>query len=78
MAACPSEGERDTGVRGICRLPEVLSRRFPVRYRLTAERRKSPLYLILPSLYKTCLRTLGSYFLTSIFSGWRRLFLVVV
>jgi hypothetical protein len=35
-------------------------------------------YFILPSLYGTCLRTTGSYFLTSIFSGMVRLFLSVV
>ncbi len=35
-------------------------------------------YLIFPSVYDTCLRTTGSYFLRSIFSGWLRLFLVVV
>src|SRR3569832_853292 len=34
-------------------------------------------YLILVSLYATCLRATGAYFFTSILSGWRRLFLVV-
>lgn len=35
-------------------------------------------YLILVSLYMTCLRALGSNFLISIFSGVVFLFLVVV
>ena len=35
-------------------------------------------YLILASLYITCLRTTGSNFLISIFSGMVRLFLSVV
>lgn len=35
-------------------------------------------YLILPSLYITCLRTTGSYLLTSIFAGVFFLFLSVV
>jgi hypothetical protein len=35
-------------------------------------------YLIFASLYMTCLRTTGSYFLISIFSGMVRLFLSVV
>ena len=35
-------------------------------------------YLILASLNSTCLRTLGSNFLITIFSGMVRLFLVVV
>src|SRR5690606_25261483 len=34
-------------------------------------------YLILASLYDTCLRTTGSYFFVSIFSGWARLFFIV-
>jgi hypothetical protein len=35
-------------------------------------------YFSLVSLYMTCLRTLGSYFFVSIFSGAVRLFLVAV
>ena len=35
-------------------------------------------HLILVSLYATCLRATGSYFLISIFSGIVRLFFVVV
>jgi hypothetical protein len=35
-------------------------------------------YLILVSLYMTCLRTLGSNFMISILAGVVRLFLVVV
>jgi hypothetical protein len=35
-------------------------------------------YLILASLYITCLRMVGSNFFISILPGWLRLFLVVV
>lgn len=42
---------------------------------LNGESRRS--YLILPSLYSTCLRTTGSYFLTTIFSVMVRAFFLV-
>ena len=41
-------------------------------------RQNQMIYLILASLYDTCLRTTGSNFLISSFSGIVRLFLVVV
>ena len=42
------------------------------------KRTRKPDYLIFVSLYATCLRTTGSNFMISIFSGMLRLFFVVV
>jgi hypothetical protein len=50
----------------------------PARAGFFDDQIKSKNYLILASLYMTCLRTTGSNFLISIFSGMVRLFLSVV
>src|SRR5690606_25000549 len=50
--------------------PGLSTGRFIIRVRSSA-------YLILPSLNSTCLRTTGSYFLTTIFSVMVRAFFLV-
>ena len=61
-------------------LPHTTDKKNPSDYRglLVLDKEGNIVYLILPSLYITCLRTTGSYFFISSLSGVVRLFLSVV